>query len=175
MKKLYLIIPLVFTAAFLVVFFQYQKEAEAAAEIKRVQLEKEAAEELAKKIEAEKVAQKEAAERNAKRIADERKREEERQAKWDAEMKQITDDTAKYAAQVAEYNADIQKTTDAITAARAEKEKLTRSTLQFAQQVEQVRVQRRITDLEIQRLVEMIAQRSANATIGNPLMPAATK
>ncbi len=167
MNKLYLIIPLVLTLTFSGFYLTHQKEAAAAAVQAQAEAAKAAAEAAAQKAEAEKQARDDADRRTAERVAEEKKKEDEKRAKWEAQSKAIADDTATYSSQAEKNAAEVKALEAKLKSLREEKDKAIQAGLDFDLEVEKARIAKRATELEIQRLVEMIARK--NGTTLAPL------
>ena len=170
MNKIYIIVPFVLTLAFGGIYLQHNKEA-AAQEQQKIALQaKKEADEAAQKAEAERQAKADADKRELERQADEKKKEEEKRAKWDADSKRIADDTATFTATAAAHAATVKKLEAQLDSLRAEKDKAIQANFDFAHDVELTRIQKRTAELEIQRLVEMVA-RKGGTTSGIALAP----
>lgn len=159
MNKLYIVVPLVLTLAFSGVYYLHSVEAKEKAVALRIANEKAEAEAAAKKAEAERQAREDADKRTAERLAEEKRKEEERTAKWEAASKQIADETADFLAQAAKTATEVKTLETRVAALRAEKDKATRLVFDRAGAVEAARVKKRNSELEIQRLVEMVARK----------------
>ena len=166
MNKLYIIVPVVLCLLFGGVYYKHSVDAAAAAAEAAIVAKKAAEVEAAKKAEAERQAREDADKRAAERIAEEKRKEAEKAAKWAAQSQEIAADTATYLAQAAK-NLEEAKTLEAkLTALRAEKDKLSQSAFDYDKEVETARIAKRNAELEIQRLVEMVA-RKGGTTLGS--------
>ena len=166
MNKLYFIAPLLLTLAFGGVYLSHSRQAEEKAAAARVEADKAAAEALAKKQEAERQAREDADRRTAERLAEEKKKEEEKAAKWAAQGQALADETAAYAAQAEKNSTEVKALEAKLTALRAEKDKAVQAGFDFELEIEKARVAKRSAELEIQRLVEMVARKNGT-TLGN--------
>ena len=161
MKKwMYVFGPGIMLAVFL--FFYLTSKAEtdrrmAEEKVHKAQVEKEAEE---KKAAAEKKAQEDAEQRNIARAEAERKAAQEKQDKYDAEMRRIQADTAKFNADVDRYAKEVSELTIQLDSLRKQKDALIREGFEMAKRVELAAVARRNAELEIQRLVQMLANRA---------------
>jgi len=160
MNKLYLIIPLILTVAFGGIYMQHTKTAAAKAQQILTAKAKADAEVAAQKAEAERQAKADADKRESDRIAEEKKKEADKRAKWDAESLRIATDTATFTATAAEHLATVKKLEAQLDALRAEKDVSTKANFGSARDVELARIEKRTAELEIQRLVEMVARKS---------------
>lgn len=165
MNKLYIIVPAVLCLLFGGVYYNHTVHAAAEAAEAAVVAQKAAEVEAAKKAEAERQARADADKRAAERIAEEKRKETEKAAKWAAQSAEIAADTATYAAQAAKNVAKVKTLESALAALRAEKDKLSQAAFDFDQEVETARIAKRNAELEIQRLVEMVA-RKGGTTLG---------
>ncbi|MEN9840734.1 MAG: hypothetical protein RL376_534 [Verrucomicrobiota bacterium] len=166
MNKLYLIAPILLTLAFSGLYSLHSKEASVKAEKVRVEAARVLAETEAKKQAAEKQAKEDSDRRTAERLAEEKRKEEEKRAKWEAAGKAIADDTTSYQAQAVKNEAEIKALEAKLAALRAEKDKATQASFDFDIEIEKARVAKRTAELEIQRLVEMVA-RKGGTTLGS--------
>lgn len=164
MKKLYVVVPVVLTLAFGGLYYVHSIESGKKAAELRLAAERAEAESAAKKTEAERQAREDAERRTAERLAEEKRKEEEKAAKWEAAGKQIAEETAAYAAQAATTSAEIAALETKLAAVRKEKEAASRAVFERARDVESARIKKRNAELEIQRLVEMVA-RKGGATL----------
>ena len=167
--KLYLIVPLLLLVAFGGVYTTHMKNAAAKAEIVAAEKAKAAEAEKESKAEAERQAKADADKRSAERLAEEKRKEDEKRAKWESVGKQIADDTAGYQAQAGKNAAEIKRLEAKLAAIRVEKENASRTAFDLAKEVETARIQKRNAELEIQRLVEVVARKNG-AGIG-PIFP----
>jgi Flp pilus assembly protein TadB len=163
MNKFYLIIPAVLLVVFSGIYINYmgqaaEKEAAAqrAAEIK-------AAEEQARREEGERQARLDAERRAAERALEEQRREEERVARFQAGVKALEDEAAGFAAEAAKQQAEIESITATLDALRNERAAALASNLAFELEVERARIAKRNAELEVQRLVEMVARRAGTS------------
>lgn len=166
MNKLYIFIPALLLAAFSGVYVMHTKDAAAKATLVAAEAEKKAEADKTKKAEAERQAREDAEKRTAERLAEEKRKEDEKAAKWAAAGKQIADDTATYQAQAEKSSAEVKALEAKLAALRAEKDKASQTSFDFAKDVEAARIQKRTAELEIQRLVEMVA-RQGGTTLGS--------
>jgi hypothetical protein len=163
MNKLYLIIPLVLTLAFSGFYLSHRKEAAVKVAAEQAEAAKVAAAAAAQKAEAEKQAREDADRRTAERVAEEKKKEDEKRAKWEAQSKAIADDTATYTAQAEKNAAELKVLEAKLKSLREEKDQAIQAGLDFDLEVEKARIAKRACELEIQRLVEMIARKNGTS------------
>lgn len=165
MNKLYITVPVILTLLFGGVYYQHTVQAAKDAAAAEVIAQQTAQAEAAKKAEAERQAREDADKRSAERIAEEKRKEEEKAAKWAAQSAEIAAATATYTAQAAKNVADAKQLEAKLAALRVEKDTLGQSAFDYDQQVETARIAKRNAELEIQRLVEMVA-RKGGTTLG---------
>jgi hypothetical protein len=163
MNKLYIVVPVVLTLGFSGLYYTHITDAKAEAVAIRLAEEKADAEAGAKKAEAERQAREDAERRTAERLAEEKRKEEERAAKWAAAGKQIADETASFIDQAAKNAAEVTALEAKLASLRKEKEAAGRVVFETASAVEAARVKKRNAELEIQRLVEMVARRGGTS------------
>ncbi|MCX6936497.1 MAG: hypothetical protein NTU80_01150 [Verrucomicrobia bacterium] len=166
MNKLYLIAPILLTLAFSGLYTLHTKEAGAKAEKVRIEAARVVAETEAKKQAAEKQAKEDSDRRTAERIAEEKRKEEEKRTKWETAGKAIADDTTAFLAQAVKNEAEIKALEAKLASLRADKDKATQAAFDFEIEIEKARVAKRTAELEIQRLVEMVA-RKGGTTLGS--------
>lgn len=170
MNKLYVLVPLVLTLAFGGFYLQHRSGA--AAEAVRVAEAKarEAAEVAAKKAEAEGLARADAERRESERRETERKKEEEKRARWAADSLRIEADTAQFQATAAAHAEEAAALAKQLAALRIERDQAGQGMFDVEREIELARIQKRSAELEIQRLVEMVA-RKGGSTVGVSLFP----
>ena len=161
MKKwMYVLGPGLMLGVFLFFYFSSKAETDA-----RMKAEKARKEEVARDLEqkkqiAEAKARADAERRNAERAAEEAKIAKDKQDKYDAEMRRIKEDTDKANANAAASAKEISELTIELDSLHKQKDALTREGFDFAKRVELAEVARRNAELEIQRMVQMIANRA---------------
>jgi len=169
MKKwMYLILPSVLLAGFLVLYFSHKEKAAAKerAHIEQVARDKAAADEKKKVAEAK--AREDAKKRQEERDSEEKKKAEEKTARQAADDKKVHDAIAEYTAKgstAAKQLAALELELDGL---RKEKDKASRDSFELAKQVELARVARRNAELEIQRMTEMIVRRASDSSLTRP-------
>ncbi|HEY1848482.1 MAG TPA: hypothetical protein VGG37_04720 [Opitutaceae bacterium] len=171
MKKwMYVFGPGIMIAIFL--FFYMASKAETDRKIAAEKAEKVRAEAEAdqKKKIAEKKAQEDAERRNVERAEAERKAAAEKEARYEADMKRIKDDTDRLNAEVDKYSKEVSELTIELDSLHRQKDSLTREGFDKAKKVELAAVARRNAEMEIQRLVQMLANR-ADQTIMAKMPP----
>lgn len=165
MNKFYVIVPLVLLLVFGGAYTAYRKEAAGKAAVAAAEAAREAEAEQARKTEAERQAKADADKRAADREAEEKRKEEEKAAKWDAAGRQIADETSGYQEQAGKTEAEVKALESRLAELRAEKEKASREAFDAALAIEAARIRKRGAELEIQRLVEMVARQNGVAPV----------
>ena len=166
MNKTTYILPLVLTIGFIGLYYNYTVGAKKERVQTKIVAEAAAQETLLKKQEAERMAKADSDKRIAERLAEEKKKEADKLAKWEAASKAIADDTASYLAQTAKSENEFKALTARLAAVRVEKDLATQARFDFDLEIEKPLIAKRTSELEIQRLVEMIA-RKGGTTLGN--------
>jgi hypothetical protein len=172
MKKwMYIIFPGIGLALFLAVYFPAKARFEAgeAARAQAIATQKAADEQH--RLDLEKRAHDDSVKRQEQNARDEAAKEASRIAKRRQEDADIQRDTDAANADVAKFTAqrdELQKELDAL---HKRKEQLTREDFDMLKQVELARVAQSNADLEIQRMVEMIATRAGGSSLTVEIMP----
>jgi hypothetical protein len=173
MKKwIFVIFPGILLGVFLA--FYFPNHAATIAELQRqaeeVQRQKDALE--AKKKADQEAAHKSAVEQAAKQQAEDAQKEAEAKAKWDAataEIKRVTDEATAQADAYSKEANDLEIQLDAL---QKQKEQENRNDFDLLKQVELSRRAQRAAENEIQRLVDMIAQRADQSAMAQMPPPA---
>lgn len=171
MKKIYIIVPLVLLFLFSFVYRDHTakqvviKAERAAAEAAA------AAEEEARKLAAEKSSREESARRTAQREAEAAAKEAARRQQWEDAGAQIAAETAKYRAEGDAHSKRVNELEIEIVELRRQKDQKTNQLLALAEEVELANVSKRNAELEIQRLVDMVAIRLAQSSLTRPPPP----
>lgn len=165
MNKSYVIVPIVLLAIFAFVYSGALKEMDAKEKAREEKVAAKAKEEADRKAAVEAKATAEALERQKKREAEDKAKEEKKEKDYQDAMtalKREADDyagqTAKLTKEAADLNAEILKT-------RNDKERLAREGLELSKQVELAKINRRTSELEIQRMIEMVQKKLVNSSI----------
>lgn len=160
---LYLIIPLAMLAAFLftpsVGYFAAQKKIEAKIAAEKAEDARKRAEEAARQHEIERQAEEDARRHQEERERQEREREAKKEREYQDIINQLKGDLATYSGEGDKLQKEANDLELQISKARTEKEQLNRQSFELAKQVELQKVNRRNAELEIQRMVDMVAQR----------------
>lgn len=165
MKNLYIyvLIPAVLFVAFLytpgVGYNSAMKELQAKNE--RIKSEKAAvkAAEDARRADIERKATEDAKKRQEQRDAEERAKEARKVKDYEDAMKQLRDEAAKYASEADGFQREANSLELQLNELRSLKEKSNREVFELSKQVELAKIDRRNAELEIQRMVDMVAKR----------------
>jgi hypothetical protein len=175
MNRSYVIVPIVLIALFSFFYWQFMRTAADKERAHQEQVAREKAEADNKKKIAEQKAAEDARKRDMEREAEEKKKAEEKKAKYDADIKRIRDDIAKYTAQANDFAKQSAKLDQELTNARAAKDKANRESFDLHKQVERAQVDKRTAEFEIQRLTDMIARRASDSAMARGPIVAATE
>jgi hypothetical protein len=171
MNKSYFIVPLVLLALFSFLYRGALQEMD----LKQRNLEEQAAkikaDEKIKKDEIEAKANADAQKRQEQRAAEDLAKEKKKQAEYDDVMRKLKDETTDYTNQSAKFAKDAAELEIQISQSRTEREKLNRETLELSKQVELAKISRRNAELEIQRMIDMVARKLNDSAIATPPPP----
>jgi chromosome segregation ATPase len=166
MKKwMYIIFPGLGLALFLALYFPANAhyEASVTARAEAVAAQKSADEQH--RLALEKQAHEDSLKRQEQNARDEKAREADRIAKRQKEMDAIQKDTDGFNADIAKYQKQVDELQKQLDALHERKDRLTREDFDLLKQVELARVAQSNSDLEIQRMVEMIATRAGGSSL----------
>ena len=176
MNKFYIIVPVVLLGVFLFFYNGALKEMDAKEVAKQVQKDKEKAVDDARRAEIEKKAAAEAKKKQEEREAEERAKEQKKIKEYEDVMRQLKDEADKYLAEADKNQKDANALELELNDLRSKKEKINRETFELAKQVELAKIARRNAELEIQRMVDMVAQKvGASSLAAMPPPPAPAK
>jgi hypothetical protein len=166
MKKwMYVIFPGLGLALFLALYFPAKARYEAgeASRAAAVAAQKAADEEHRHQIEER--ARQDSLRRAAENAKAEAEKEANRIAKWAQQSAEIQHDTDGYNADIAKDTKEVDELEKELEALHTRKDQLTREDFDLLKQVELARVGQSNADLEIQRMVEMIATRAGGSSL----------
>lgn len=176
---IYVLIPVVLFAAFLFTpgggYFSAMKELEDknAKVALQKQQEKDAEELRRKQIEERATA--DAKKRQEQRDAEERAKEQKKIKEYEDAMRLLKDEADKYVAEADKNQKDTNALELELNQLRSTKEKVNREAFDLSKQVELAKVARRNAELEIQRMVDMVAQRLGASSLAQMPPPPAPK
>jgi chromosome segregation ATPase len=172
MNKFYIIVPLVLLGVF--IFFyrgalddMARRDAEKA---RLAQIEKEKDDARRKEIEERAAA--DARKRQEEREAVERAKEEKKQREYNEGMRALTEEAERY---IAEADRNAKEAADLeiqLGELRNQRDRVNREVFELAKQVELAKIDRRNAELEIQRMVDMVAQRVGASSLAAAQPPA---
>lgn len=159
MNKFYIIVPVVLLGVFIFFYRGALQEMAAKDERKRIEAAALQAAEDARRKEVEARAAEDARKRQEEREAVERAKEEKKIREYEDVMTQLRDEAARYSAEADALSKQANALEVELAELRTLKEKTNREAFELAKQVELAKVRRRNAELEIQRMVDMVAQR----------------
>lgn len=159
------------TAIFIALYIpaKHLAEAREAARQASIAHAKEEAEAHQRDIEAK--AKADADRRAAERIKEEADKAAEEQRRWESEIGGINSSIASAKADIQKYDAQIAELTAELDSLNQHKDEANREDFDLAKAVELARVDQFTAEMEIQRMVEMIASRADQASFANPPPP----
>jgi len=173
MKKwMYVLGPGIMLAVFMFFYLASREETEAKLKAEKANKEEVARQAEEKRLVAEKKARDDAERRNTERAAEEGKAAKDKQDKYDADMRRIKDDTDRANASAEESSRKVSELTIELDNLHKQKDTLTREGFELAKRVELAAVGRRNSEIEIQRMVQMIADRADQSSMSKMPPPA---
>ncbi len=169
MNKSYLIVPAVLLAVFGFFYNGALKEMHDKEVARQEKIDRDAAAEKKRKAEVEDRAQKDAEKRLAERAAADKAKEDKREKDYQDAMTKLKDEADDYASQTAKLTKEAADLDASILQTRNDKERLTRESLELTKQVELAKINRRNAELEIQRMIDMVAKKLNESSIA--IMP----
>jgi len=152
-------------AVFLFFYTTHLKEADIKEKARIEKKAREDAEAKAAKDKREEQARKDAADRAEQRKKDEDEKEAKKLADWQKTNKEIQDSIDQHNAKADEYSKLISRLDIELSTLRANKEKLNRENFDVARDVEAARIEKRTSELEIQRMTDLIAKRATDSSL----------
>lgn len=165
MNKSYVIVPLVLLAVF---GFFYNGALKEMADKEAARIAKIAAttkDEADRKRVIEEKAQAEALKRQEERIANDKAKEDKKEKDYLDAMAALKKEADDYTSQVAKLSKEASDLEADILKTRNDKERLTREALELAKQVELAKISRRTSELEIQRMIEMVSKKLSESSL----------
>jgi predicted RNase H-like nuclease (RuvC/YqgF family) len=177
MNKSYLIVPAVLLVIFGFVYNGALKEMKAKEEAKQELVAKNKAEDAARKKSIEDKSTAEAKKRQEEREAADLAKEQKKTREYEDALKKLRDETQDYNTQADKLAKEAADLEIRISQGRSDREKLNSETLDLAKQVELAKINRRTAELEIQRLMEMVAKKlnDSSIAVGPPPPPVVVK
>lgn len=176
MNKFYIIVPVVLLGVFLFFYRGALAEMDQREIAKQAEIAKVKAAEDARRADIERKAAEDSKKRQAEREAQELAKEQKKIKEYEDAMKQLRDEAAKYASEADAFQKETNALELQLNELRTQKEKSNREVFELSKRVELAKVDRRTAELEIQRLVDMVAQRvGASSLAAMPPPPAPKK
>jgi hypothetical protein len=178
MNKSYLIVPLILAAVFGFYYKTALNDMHAKEVANQVKADKIRAEEKKHKDEVEAKATADAKKRQDERDAADREKQLKKEAEYNDAMKKLRDEAKDYADQAEKLGKQVAELDTQIAQTKTAKEKLTTETLELAKAVELAKINRRNAELEIQRMMDMVAKKLNDSSIAAsppPPLPTAGK
>jgi len=171
MNKSYLIVPAVLLAIFGFFYNGALKEMHAKEVARQEKIDREAKVEADRKAEIEKKATAEAIKKQEERAAADKAKEEKKEKDYQDAMTKLKDEADDYSSQTAKLNKEAADLEAGILQTRNDKERLTREALELSKSVELGKINRRTSELEIQRMIDMVGKRLNDSSIATPPPP----
>lgn len=165
MNKSYVIVPLVLLAVFGFFYNGALKEMKEKEDARIAKIEATNKAEAERKKAIEEKAQAEAAKRQEERAANDKAKEEKKEKDYQDAMNALKKEADDYTAQIAKLTKEAADLEAEILKTRNDKERLTREALELAKQVELAKINRRTSELEIQRMVEMVSKKLSESSL----------
>lgn len=171
MNKSYVIVPVILLALFGFLYRGALHEMDVKEKALAEQAAKVKAEEKKHKDEVESRANADAQKRQELRAAEDLAKEQKKQHDYNDALKKLKDESSDYSTQSEKFAKEAADLEIQISQTRNEREKLNRETLELSKQVELAKINRRNAELEIQRMVEMVAKKVSASSIATPPPP----
>lgn len=171
MNKSYLIVPIVLLAVFGFLYNGAVKDMQAKADKQKAALEARQAEEKKRKDEIEVRATADAKKRQDEREAADSAKEAKKVKDYEDGLKALRDEAGKYSGEADKLSKEAADLEIQISQTRTDKEKLNRETFDLAKAVEQTKINRRNAELEIQRMIDMVAKKLTENSVVVPPPP----
>lgn len=176
MNKFYIIVPVVLLGVFLFFYNGALKEMDAKEAVKKEEIAKVKAADDARRADIEKKAAADAKKRQDERDAEDRAKEQKKIKEYEDAMRQLKDEADKYLAEADKNQKDANALELQLNDLRSLKERTNREAFELAKQVELAKIARRNAELEIQRMVDMVATKiGASSFAAMPPPPAPPK
>jgi hypothetical protein len=171
MNKAYLIVPLVLLILFGFFYNGALKDMADKEATKQAAIAKAKADDALRKKLIEDKSTAEAKKRQEEREAADLAKEQKKLREYEEALKKLRDETTDYTVQADKFAKEAADLEIQISQGRSDREKLNRETLELAKQVELDKVNRRTAELEIQRMMEMVAKKLSDSSIVIPPPP----
>jgi membrane-associated HD superfamily phosphohydrolase len=165
MNKYYAFIPLALLLGFIFVYRSAVEQMDAKdAQLKKQVAAAKAADD-ARRNEIERKAQEDALKHQQEREAEDRAREEKKEHDYQSAMNQLKTEADAYSAEADKFSKENAALELELSQARTLKEKTSSDVFELSKQVELAKIDRNNAELEIQRLIEMVAMRATNSSL----------
>ena len=175
MNKFYLIIPATLLGVFLFFYNAALKEMGIKEKTRQEEVARVKAEEERKKKDIEAKAEADAKKRQEDRDRDEREKIEKKRKNYEDIMNRLRDDVTANTTEADKLTKEANDLELQISNLRTQKEKMNRETFELAKRVEQAKISRRNAELEIQRMVEVVANKVAASSLTSTPPPPPAK
>ena len=172
MNKFYVIVPVVLLGVFIFFYNSALKEMAARDLAKKAEAAKVEAAEQARRAEIERKAAEDARKRQEEREATERAKEQKKIKDYEDAMRLLKDEADRYLAEADKNQNEFNALELQLSELRNLRDKAQRESFALAKQVELAKVERRNAELEIQRMVDMVAQRLGASSLAQMPPPA---
>ncbi|MFH1496707.1 MAG: hypothetical protein ABII82_02665 [Verrucomicrobiota bacterium] len=163
MPRLYLLIPCVLLILFGGLYWNYARTARAEAAAIAAEQARVAETAAAEQAAAEQAARETAEKRAAERAAAEAKAETERREKWQAEQARLTAEVAELQTKADQLTSDVAGAEKTLSELETTRRELRRANLAAGLAVERLRIAKSTAELELQRLVTLLARQNGAA------------
>lgn len=171
MNKSYIIVPAILLALFGFYYNGALKEMKAKEAAQQAQIAADKAAADARKKEIEDKATAEAVKRQQEREAQDAAKEAKKEKDYQDALTALRDETHKYSTEADKLAKEVADLELQISQSRTERENLNRDALDIAKAVELDKIKRRTAELEIQRMIEMVAKKLNDSSITAPPPP----
>ena len=176
---LYLIIPAFLLVAFLFTpglgYFAAQKEIDEIEASRKAEITRQQKEEQAKREEIQKKAEADALARQQERDEEERKKAEAKEKAYQDAIDKLNADIAEYSGDADKYSKQVNDLELQLAKLRDQKEDLNRETFDLQKKVELAKIERRTAEMEVQRMVGMVATKLDTSPLLTPPPPPPAK
>ena len=165
MNKSYVIVPLVLLAVFGFFYNGALKEMKEKEDARLAKIEATAKAEAERKAELDRKAQEDAVKRQEERAIADKAKEDKKEKDYQDAMSALKKEAEEYTTQIAKLTKEAADLETEILKTRNDKERLTREALELAKQVELAKINRRTSELEIKRMIEMVSKKLADSSL----------
>ncbi len=165
MNKSYIIVPVVLLAVFGFFYNGALKEMSEKEAARIAKIEATAKADAERKAELDRKAQEDAVKRQEERAIADKAKEDKKEKDYQDAMNALKKEADDYTAQIAKLTKEAADLEAEILKTRNDKERLTREALELSKQVELAKINRRTSELEIQRMIEMVSKKLSESSI----------